>query len=140
MCDAHKWRARNGKDMDAPVSRTVPRGATLSERLYARLTPRHPGECWEWEGHRRPDKSKTGKSVVGGYGRMSVGGGKTQYAHIVSYEVHFGPVPEGREVRHMCNNPPCCNPLHLTSGTREENVRDMVESGTHYSFWRDGRL
>ena len=48
-----------------------------------------------------------------------------------------GYVPE--VVRHACDNPPCCNPLHLLGGTHADNVADKVRRGrvprgeTHYN-------
>lgn len=30
---------------------------------------------------------------------------------------------------HSCDNPPCCNPRHLSPGTRQDNVDDCVRKG-----------
>jgi hypothetical protein len=41
-------------------------------------------------------------------------------------------------VRHSCDNPPCCNPAHLLSGTTLENNRDTFERGRHRGGQRPG--
>lgn len=74
--------------------------------------------CWEWTGYR----------VAQGYGRFSTGAGKCYWAHRYSWEVYFGEIPEGRIVRHRCNNKACVNPGHLVLGTHEENMRDVREA------------
>ena len=42
-------------------------------------------------------------------------------------------IPVGMCVLHSCDNPPCCNPIHLRIGTPRENTRDLMERGTFYS-------
>jgi hypothetical protein len=74
--------------------------------------------CWLW----------TGGRARGGYGRLWVNG-KTTVAHRFSYELHNGPVTDGLVVMHRCDNPPCCNPAHLTVGTNADNTADMVAKG-----------
>lgn len=125
LCDAHKWRRRNGKDMDAPVARLLPRGTGLAERLYARLDiSGGPDACWEWTGHRRKRRSR-GLA----YARMCIGGNATDYVHRVSYVVHIGPIPDGMLVCHSCDNPSCGNPAHLFLGTTQDNTADKVAKG-----------
>lgn len=74
--------------------------------------------CWVWKG----------SLTHNGYGRF-----KRNYlslkAHRVSYELYLGEIPEGLLVLHMCDNPACVNPSHLTVGTQTENVRDCIVKG-----------
>lgn len=70
------------------------------------------GDCWIWTG--RTER---------GYGRV----GRRGLAHRVAYEFSKGPIPEGLEIRHTCDTPPCVKPDHLVAGTHAENMRDMVE-------------
>lgn len=46
-------------------------------------------------------------------------------AHRVAYFFHYGIDPGELDVMHSCDNPPCCNPNHLSRGTRAENHKDM---------------
>lgn len=53
-----------------------------------------------------------------------------KYAHIVVFEVWFGPVSEGFIICHDCDIPACANPYHLFEGTPRQNNEDK---------WRKGR-
>ena len=37
-------------------------------------------------------------------------------------------------VRHGCDNPPCCNPFHLSLGFRKDDARDRVERGHQWTL------
>lgn len=74
--------------------------------------------CWPW----RFGKTKDG------YGNMKVMG-KEVRAHRLSYELFIGPIPEGLNVLHHCDNPPCCNPAHLFVGTQKDNMIDCRDKG-----------
>jgi hypothetical protein len=50
-------------------------------------------------------------------------------AHRAAWEAVNGHIPEGMEVCHHCDNPPCCEPSHLFLGTSAENGQDMVNKG-----------
>jgi len=42
----------------------------------------------------------------------------------ILWEKERGPIPEGMQVCHKCDNPPCCNLDHLFLGTARENSDD----------------
>lgn len=90
----------------------------ISTVLLARATPGRPNECWEWPHARGPK----------GYGRQ-VAEGRAQYVHRLSYRAFNGPIPEGQNVCHECDNPPCWNPAHLFAGTDLDNVTDRESKG-----------
>ncbi len=75
--------------------------------------------CIEW---------KYGKHTHG-YGRYRIGK-KMETTHRMSYQ--FANPDEDiseLEVCHKCDNPPCCNPDHLFSGTHADNMNDMEHKG-----------
>lgn len=77
-------------------------------------------ECWIWTG------GKTGT----GYGHMWIVTDNNHIlAHRMSYQMHHGPIPDGLQVCHKCDNPPCVNPSHLFLGTAKDNALDKIAKG-----------
>jgi hypothetical protein len=74
------------------------------------------GPCWLWTGVRHKTRH---------YGRFTTGGrrGGAVQAHRWSYEHSVGPIPEGREIDHLCCVTPCVNPTHLEAVAPRENKR-----------------
>jgi hypothetical protein len=77
--------------------------------------------CWLWRGAQDPN----------GYGRYrNPDTGHTELSHRVSYDLVKGNVPlPPINLRHTCDNPPCCNPYHCIPGTQADNMRDASERG-----------
>jgi hypothetical protein len=75
------------------------------------------GNCWLW----------TGMVNEHGYGRIwdeSQPNYPFIYVHRLSYILANGPLDEGVDVLHHCDNPPCLRPSHLYAGTQQQNNRD----------------
>lgn len=101
------------------VCRPLP-PADIAERFWARVDRRSEDECWEWSGHRdQRGYGRGGTNKAGGY-----------LAHRMAYMLHAGvALPDSTLVCHRCDNPPCCNPAHLFTGTHKDNAVDMAAKG-----------
>lgn len=98
---------------------TAERQATLRERIRARATVEDRGyrtPCWI------SDRAAGGK---GGYTKIGVtinGEQQLWYTHRLAYVLFVGPIPEGLQIDHRCNQTKCCNPDHLEPVTVRENL------------------
>jgi hypothetical protein len=45
----------------------------------------------------------------------------------IAWTLAHGPIPDGLNVLHTCDNVICVNVRHLYLGTQKDNVRDMYE-------------
>lgn len=91
---------------------------TFHHRVAEKTAKNAETGCWEWTGCK--DKC--------GYGRINRDG-KLVRLHREAWKDVHGPIPQGKEICHRCDNPSCINPDHLFAGTHTENMRDMVKKG-----------
>lgn len=89
-----------------------------SERFWSKVRIFLPSECWEWQCGRNSQ----------GYGAFKLWGRQLP-AHRVAYALTHTSTPSDLWVCHRCDNPPCCNPLHLFLGTPFDNTSDMMAKG-----------
>jgi hypothetical protein len=93
---------------------------TIDERFWMKV--QKSNGCWEWTAYRDPD----------GYGRFGWARKRRSeniLAHRVSWELHYGPIPEGLWICHHCDNPSCVRPDHLFLGDRSMNMKDCAAKG-----------
>lgn len=102
-------RIRNG-------SHTGPDAVPVQERFW-QYVERGEG-CWRW----------TGNVNNMGYGMIYDAARRRKIlAHRVSWEIHYGEIPERRVLLHQCDHPWCVNPAHLALGTQADNMQDMAK-------------
>lgn len=93
----------------------------LPARLLARLVET-PAGCWEWQGARC---AHNGDPWDRRYGAVRWQGRVVTVHRLVYRLLHPRRSLAGREVCHTCDNPPCANPAHLSTGTKATNMRQM---------------
>jgi hypothetical protein len=94
---------------------------TLFERFERYVELDFGNNCWLWLGTSR---------AYNGYGQTTWKN-KCYRVHKLSYTIFKGPVPEGIDVLHRCDNPPCVRPSHLFLGTHLDNMKDCVKKDRH---------
>lgn len=80
------------------------------ENFWPKIRRGKVDECWAWTGAKFPK----GHGAFGAYDPVT-GRRYMVRAHRLVHFLHTGEQPEA--VMHRCDNPACCNPGHLESGT-----------------------
>ncbi len=84
-------------------------------RLWSKVV-KGPNEndCWSW----------TGALSQAGYAYLHIGGrkGKRFLVHRILYELLIGPIPENKELHHLCENPYCVRPDHQEPVSRHDHL------------------
>jgi DNA-binding MarR family transcriptional regulator len=89
----------------------------IVRRFWSRVKRGSENECWPWIGTRNPK----------GYG-LFWNGSTTTTSQRVAFAIANGSMPDAL-ICHTCDNPCCCNPVHLFAGSDSDNQRDSVAKG-----------
>lgn len=57
---------------------------------------------------------------------------KTDVMHRVIYEQNYGLIPDGKVIRHTCDEKTCININHLALGTHLDNINDKIQRNRYY--------
>lgn len=119
LCSKHYLRKYRYGDVDFIKS---PKFGTKEDiyKLIKRKIKVDVNGCWVFY---------TGKGKRRFPGAVTYNGRKIS-TYVFMWEYNNNRVrPDGMEVCHSCDNPPCCNPEHLWLGTHDDNMKDMVDKG-----------
>ena len=83
-----------------------------------------------------PCKNWGGYILPNGYGQFWDKERKQNVlVHRFFFEKLVGPIPDGMQVCHHCDNKRCINVDHLFLGTQSDNMRDCVKKGRWKNNW-----
>jgi hypothetical protein len=93
---------------------------TATERFWPKVEKIPFHECWEWTAARKQGSFEYG---------FFFDGQRQVLAHRFSWTLAHGPIADGLNVLHRCDNPSCVRSDHLFLGTTVDNVADKIAKG-----------
>lgn len=111
--------------IERPPGTSGPKPRTLQQRIQDFLShikvhsPDEPNGCDLWQ-----------LSVLqsGGYPQFNING-KMRRGNRLMWIIKNGPIPDGQDVCHTCDNPRCVRIEHLFLGPAMVNMHDMIKKG-----------
>jgi hypothetical protein len=103
----------------------------VKQDIWDSINPEPNTGCWLWSGAH----SKSGYGTVRHPVTRKVGN-----SHRIVYEMECGPIPDGKDLDHLCRNPACVNPDHLEPVSRAENVNRGVSPELSRQRWLGNTL
>lgn len=111
--------------------------AMVASRFWSLVDTQGPDDCWPWLGSKNTN----------GYGswawpKLWHEEGLVPTVKISAHKVALVlsrpgiEVPTDLDTLHSCDNRSCCNPQHLSFGTRSQNMQDCIERGRHFTPFR----
>ena len=97
-----------------------PKPRSLVDRFWDKFE--RPAEgCWNW----------MASCYTNGYGKIGYGPACRSHisVHRLAWMLWNGPIPDGLDVLHTCDNRKCVRPDHLFLGTQKDNMQDMYNKG-----------
>lgn len=105
---------------------------SIEDRFWSKVNKNGPlpvdvslGPCWLWTASKMNSYGH-GQFVLG---RGADGQQQHVYAHRYAYKLAHGPIPEGMNVCHKCDTPPCVRDSHFFLGTQADNLNDARDKG-----------
>lgn len=121
LCETHYVRLRTRGTLDPNPQHW--KTTSFEDRFWRRVNK--TDTCWLWTGGCIGGRDRGPTHVYGEVWRDNV----KLLTHRVSWEMAFGPIPDGLFVLHRCDTPLCVRPDHLFLGTQADNARDMWAKG-----------
>jgi hypothetical protein len=89
----------------------------MSIRFWNKVSKKEPDQCWEW----------TAYTLRNGYGWFYTPEGPKGAHRVAAFLSGIIPsIAHELHILHKCDNPKCCNPNHLFSGTNADNAADKA--------------